>query len=146
MKKCFFILIIVFCLLIPIPSYAQDIQTGNSSVQNSVTNTVNGSGCLTHIEVIVNGEKRVLDSTDCGTHSLNISSNSSSQSPLPSASVFIPQKTTVSISPSPVSSATPVVIPEKKIEMNKSSFFPNLTKYLQDFLKKIFINFAVSIL
>jgi len=138
MEKRFCILIIAFYLLFPTASYAQDIQTGNSSAQSTVTNTVNGSGgCSTHIEVIVNGEKKVLDSTDCGTHSLNVSSNSNFQSPTPSASVFIPQKPIISLSPSPTSSVTPIIKPEEKKEMSKPSFISNVIKTFSDFFKRV---------
>jgi len=133
------LLLIAYCLLIT-PVSAQDIQTGNSSVQSTVTNTVNGSGCQTHIEVIVNGVKKVLDSTDCGTHSLNVNSNSNSQSPLPSSSVFIPQKPTLSLSPSPTSTVTPTIKPAEKKEIHESSFIVDFINTVSDFFKRILRN------
>lgn len=60
---------------------AQTITEGKSSVNTSVTTNVNSSSnnssdskseTKTHIEIEVNGEKKVLDTNEPGTHTLSI--------------------------------------------------------------------------
>jgi hypothetical protein len=56
--------------------YGQTIQTGNASAKSTVINNVSGSGNVyTKIEVTANGEKKTLETTEQGTHSLEVNSN-----------------------------------------------------------------------
>jgi hypothetical protein len=55
--------------------YGQTIQTGNASANSTVINNVSGGSVYTKIEVTANGEKKTLETTEQGTHSLEINSN-----------------------------------------------------------------------
>src|SRR3972149_6897711 len=62
------------------PKVSAEIIEGKSTVNTSVTTNVNSSSnnsndtseTKTHIEIEVNGEKKVLDTSEPGTHTLSI--------------------------------------------------------------------------
>jgi hypothetical protein len=145
MKKAklpYLLLPLLFLVFLKTPAFAQDVQTGNASAQSTVTNTVNGSGCSTHMEIIVNGERRVLDSTDCGTHTLSNTANATEEEVSPKPSIIKPvlKSPTVSILPSSTSSATPQAALLEKKEIHESSFISNFVKKIQEFFKGLFKN------
>lgn len=59
------------------PKVSAEIKEGKSTVNTSVTTNVDSSSnstseTKTHIEIEVNGEKKVLDTSEPGTHTLSI--------------------------------------------------------------------------
>src|SRR3989338_2339256 len=65
-------------LSLPQDQFAETITTGNASAQSSVRNEVNGGDVYTKIEVEANGEKKVLETNEPGTHSLEVKSDANS--------------------------------------------------------------------
>lgn len=67
-------------ILLLIPKVSAEIKEGKSAVNTSVTTNVNSSNnssnsestTHTYIEIEVNGEKKVLDTSEPGTHTLSI--------------------------------------------------------------------------
>ena len=111
-------------------SYAQSIQTGNSNVNVDVETNIQGNGNVkTHIETNANGVRKVLDANSPGTYRVDLKSDEGNSSS----------------SASPTLSGVPTVV---KIENNKQNsptvldFINNFRKHIEDFLKKIFLNFA----
>ena len=119
------------------PTYfAQNIQTGNSSAQSLVQTNIQGNGSVsTHIEVSANGEKKVLDTNSPGNYKLEVQSNSyNSNVNNPTISPII------SLSPTPISSPSPTIIP-KTANIHKFSYLSNLIKNIQIFFGNIFNTF-----
>lgn len=57
--------------------FAQDIVTGDASAKSTVVNEVSGNADVyTKIEVSANGEKKVLETTEPGEHTLEVNSDS----------------------------------------------------------------------
>lgn len=76
MKKILF-LILPFLIIFPQKIYGESITTGNASAKSTVTNEVQGgSNVYTKIEVEANGEKKVLETTEPGTHEVKVENNS----------------------------------------------------------------------
>lgn len=75
MKK-FLPLFLIFFFTSP-KVFAQDIVTGDASAKSTVINEVSGdANVYTKIEVTANGEKKVLETTEAGEHTLEVSSDS----------------------------------------------------------------------
>ena len=79
-NKLALILPILPALILSLPSqqFAETITTGNASAQSSVRNEVNGGDVYTKIELEANGEKKVLETNEPGTHSLEVKSDANS--------------------------------------------------------------------
>jgi|SRR3990167_2017946 len=71
--------LMIFLIASTIKSYAESITTGDATAKSSVTNTVQGGNVETHIEVEANGEKKVLDTTEPGTHKLEVGNSASAE-------------------------------------------------------------------
>jgi hypothetical protein len=136
------LLIIVFGLLIRTVVFAQVVQTGSASVQNNVTNTVNGSNCTTHIQTTVNGQTKTLDSTDCGTHTLNNSVSGATTGRItPSGQPTVATyphyiSPTIIIPESLTSTPTPTIT--EKHKPNFGFFINNFFKKISSLLSRIF--------
>jgi len=73
MRKTAFLLLIP--LVFPKIAFSQSITTGDASAKSTVVNEVSGnSNVYTKIEVEANGEKKILETTEPGEHTLEISS------------------------------------------------------------------------
>jgi len=79
-NKLALILPILPALILSLPQdqFAETITTGNANAQSSVRNEVNGGDVYTKIEVEANGEKKVLETNEQGTHSLEVKSGANS--------------------------------------------------------------------
>lgn len=76
MNKFILPAILIASIMIPSVCYGQSIQTGNASAKSTVETDVQGSGNVhTVIQVEANGEKKTLDTTEPGTHTLEVNSN-----------------------------------------------------------------------
>jgi len=81
MRKVAFLLLIP--LVFPKIVFSQSITTGDASAKSTVVNEVSGnSNVYTKIEVEANGEKKILETTEPGEHTLEVSSgfNASAES------------------------------------------------------------------
>ena len=138
MKKYLFLGILFILILVPSLALADNVQTGNATVQNSVTNTVNGSNCATHIEVTINGQKEVLDSNDCGTHTLNSTANGTKEEPssAPSITRSVFDSPTIIISKTPTSTPVPTI--SDKNRLYAPSLISVVVKSFEDLVKRIF--------
>ena len=110
-------------------SFAQ-IQTGNSEANVNVETNIQGNGnAKTHIEVDVNGEKKVLNASGNGTYKVEVKSEDKNSKP---SVLSLP---TFSSSSSSQGSTKPLAI-------QKPSFAPNLISIIktavEDFIKRIF--------
>ncbi|MGA2967943.1 MAG: hypothetical protein ABSD69_02130 [Candidatus Levyibacteriota bacterium] len=138
MKKCLF-LTFLFILIFPISvALADDVHIGNASAQSSVTSTTNGSNCQTHIQTTVNGQTEVLNSTDCGTHTLINSVNGTTGGPTPFPSITKPvfKYPVIIISKAPTATPTPTII--EKHELRTPSLVSVIIKGFEDFFKRFF--------
>jgi hypothetical protein len=147
MKK--WILLITLSLFFSHKSFAQSITTGDSNVQTSITSKVSGSNCLTHIEVVVNGEKKVVNSTNCGTNNLNINSTGNIQNQTPTPNIFIPQKTIATITPTTKSSILTInqeIKTKTKTKTKTATLINSFTNTFSEYLKNIVINLFKLIL
>jgi hypothetical protein len=76
MKKYLFLLAAILFIAASTSCFAQSIQTGNASANSTIINNVSGTGSVyTKIEVEANGEKKTLETTEQGAHSLEVNSN-----------------------------------------------------------------------
>ncbi len=122
-------------MLVNIPPYYAQIQTGGANAQSSVQTDIQGSGNVsTHIEVQANGQTKTLDANSPGTYRLSVSSDANNGD---NRTVITP---TPRLSPSPVASDESEMNREsvKKTTASETSFFTNLTKYIEDIFKRIF--------
>lgn len=72
-SSIYFLLGLILFFLFSSPAYTQDITIGNSSSYSSVETNIQGEGNVkTHIEVNVNGEKKVLDASKPGSYEFNV--------------------------------------------------------------------------
>lgn len=80
LMKTFLLILMIFTLLIIASKknvFAQNITTGNATAKSSVTTNINGSADVyTKIEVEANEDRKVLETSETGTHTLGAESNS----------------------------------------------------------------------
>ena len=136
--KLFLGLLFLFALE-PSVALADNVQTGSSNAQSSVTNTVNGSNCQTHIITTVNGQTEVLNSSDCGSHTLTNSVNGTiTKEPTPFPSLAKPtlKSPTITISKAPTATPTPTMMAAQKAYLQ--SLTAVLIKGIQAFFNRLF--------
>ncbi len=129
-------LFLVLGLIAHNTSFAQNIQTGNSSATSTVETNVQGNGNVqTHIETSANGVTKTLDATGSGTYKVEVHSNGNNAPQNPNNPIFSP-----SSYPSPTASATPTVKPDIKNKIQEKSFTANISKFVEiisSFFKRI---------
>ena len=109
--------------MIPPICFGQSIQTGNASAKSTVETNVQGSGSVhTVIQVEANGEKKTQDTTEPGTHTLEINSNTNEVDTSPSATVTPKVKNKVN---------------SKTVKPANNSWFNNFKNRVLNFLKNI---------
>lgn len=141
MKKniVFSSLFFVLCLLSPRYSFAQNIQTGNSSATSTVETNIQGNGNVkTHIETSANGVTKTLDATGSGIYKVEVRSNGNNAPQNSNNPVFSPSSFRA-----PTASATPTVKPDIKNKIQEKSFAANISKFVEiisSFFKRILSN------
>jgi hypothetical protein len=122
-------------ILLNIPTFYAQINTGNTAAQSTVQTDIQGSGNVsTHIEVQANGEKKTLDANSPGTYSLSVKANNNGE-----------QEMTPNLTPRPTgisreTTATPTAIiqNEQKSEAIMPSLFSRFAIYIENLFKKLF--------
>ena len=129
-NKLALILPILPALILSLPSqqFAETITTGNASAQSSVRNEVNGGDVYTKIEVEANGEKKVLETNEPGTHSLEVKSDANSNAE-------------ASLSVSTEESTEEAKI-KKETESSEGNIVQKIFKSISSFLQKILSIFS----
>src|SRR3989344_6331668 len=129
-NKLALILPILPALILSLPSqqFAETITTGNASAQSSVRNEVNGGDVYTKIELEANGEKKVLETNEPGTHSLEVKSDANSN-------------TEASLSVSTEESTEEAKI-KKETESSEGNIVQKIFKSISSFLQKILSIFS----
>jgi hypothetical protein len=138
MKKYLFLGLFLILITRPPFAFADNTQTGNASAQSSATTTTNGSNCSTHIEVTVNGQTQVLDSTDCGTHTLNKTANGTTEesSPRPSITKPVLRYPRITVSQIPTATPTPTIMGKNRLQT--PSLFSVVVKGVEALFKRFF--------
>lgn len=124
-------------MILNIPTYYAQIQTGSANAQSSVETNIQGSGNVsTHIEVSANGEKKTLDANSPGTYSLSVQSSNNNNSN---------NETITPTVPTPHLSSTPTAskASEPKEKINKENkikpfMFSDFVIYIENLFKKLF--------
>ena len=134
MKKAISYCIASVCLLFsPSTSFAQSIQTGNSSATSQVETTIEGSGNVqTHIETSANGVTKTLDASSPGTYKVEVNSKGDSKS--------LGEISSVSASFTPIPSPKTITVSQTK-KFNIVSGFKSM---IFDFFQKIFNLFSLN--
>ena len=129
-NKLALILPILPALILSLPSqqFAETITTGNASAQSSVRNEVNGGDVYTKIELEANGEKKVLETNEPGTHSLEVKSDANSNAE-------------ASLSVSTEESTEEAKI-KKETESSEGNIVQKIFKSISSFLQKILSIFS----
>ena len=129
-NKLALILPILPALILSLPSqqFAETITTGNASAQSSVRNEVNGGDVYTKIEVEANGEKKVLETNEPGTHSLEVKSDANSNA-----------EASLSVS---TEEATEEAKIKKETESSEGNIVQKIFKSISSFLQKILSIFS----
>jgi len=138
MKKYLFLGLFLMLTSRPPFAFADNTQTGNASAQSSATTTTNGSNCSTHIEVTVNGQTQVLDSTDCGTHTLNKTANGTTEESSPGPSITKPVLRYPVITVSKIPTSTPTTTITEKNKSHAPSLISVVVKGIEDLFKRFF--------
>ena len=134
MKKAIsYCIAFLFLLLSSSFSFAQTIQSGNSSATSKVETTIEGSGNVqTHIETSANGVTKTLDASSPGTYKVEVNSSGNSQN--------LEKVASPSSSIKPVSSPKTITISQAK-KINIVSGFKSM---IIDFFEKIFNYFSLN--
>ena len=129
-NKLALILPILPALILSLPSqqFAETITTGNASAQSSVRNEVNGGDVYTKIELEANGEKKVLETNEPGTHSLEVKSDANSNA-----------EASLSVS---TEEATEEAKIKKETESSEGNIVQKIFKSISSFLQKILSIFS----
>ncbi|MEK7551250.1 MAG: hypothetical protein AAB532_01485 [Patescibacteria group bacterium] len=131
-SSMYFLLGLILFFLFSRPTYAQDITIGNSSSYSNIETNIQGEGNVkTHIEVDVNGEKKVLDANKPGIYEFNVNLDTKTNDDL--------KATTKYSSPS-----SRIDDNNKKIQLTekeeKYSLAQIVLKNIINFIKRIFNN------
>ena len=129
-NKLALILPILPALILSLPSqqFAETITTGNASAQSSVRNEVNGGDVYTKIELEANGEKKVLETNEPGTHSLEVKSDANSNA-----------EASLSVS---TEEATEEAKIKKETESSEGNIVQKIFKSISNFFQKILSIFS----
>lgn len=104
---------------------ATTITTGDSYAKSTVVNEVEGGNLYTKIEVEANGEKKVLESSQSGTHTVEIQKEGSSQATVTTK----------------IDSSTATTSTDSKVATSTGGIVSSILKNIFDFLKSIFARF-----
>jgi len=118
----------LFLFVVPIAS-AETITTGNASSKTTVTNEVNGGDVYTKIEVEANGEKKILESKEEGTHSLSVESNDNG------SEVSTEIETNIDLSPTETESTPSAEQEKEKINNPIQKIFQAISDFVEGILK-----------
>ncbi len=126
MKKTLLILFLAF-ICFPVVANAQVIQTGDAKAEVKVETNVSGGDAYTKIEVEANGEKKVLETTEQGVHSLEVKSNKEAIIEIPSVSLS--------------ATLTPTIQVKNNIKRNDINIVEIFKYWLTNFFKQIGFSF-----